>query len=156
MGAYGPNHIDFTKGEPSMYAVDLAIPVEDDTILEGMCISENPATGKWVKGCAFGRLPYVTKPGQFPNAPDVKRVGGQIGAGNMGGIALTNSLEFATTAFSGSVAGKFVFGDTDGNFKPFTNAATQTACGFCRKVMTDPDGDSVAIIVSCVNPVVTP
>lgn len=152
MGAFGPNHIDFTKGWPSMYVVDLAIPAGDSTITEGMCIYEDD-NGVWQKGCPRGRLPYVTGPEQFPQAADVERTQntnvGEMGRQNMGGVSLTNQVEFDTTAFKGNPKGKYVHGDTDGNFAEVTDLSVHQIAGFCRDVFTDPEGDSVARIVAC-------
>lgn len=153
MGAFGSNHIDFTKGWPSMYVVDLAIPAGDSTITEGMCIYED-TNGTWQKGCPRGKLPYVTGPEQFPTALDVARTQnttvGEMGRQNMGGISLTNQVEFDTTAFKGNPVGKYVFGDTDGLFAEVTDLGSQQIAGYCRSVFNDPDGDSVAKIVACV------
>jgi hypothetical protein len=159
MGAFGAHHIHFTKGMPSMQAVDLAIPATDADILEGMCIYEDPVSGGWKKGCPRGRLPYVTGSEQFPSALDVARrtfAGGyngqEMGRGNMGGVSLTNAVEFDTTEYVGAIAGKYVFGDTDGKFKAATSLATQQIAGYCRSVFTDSDGDSVARIVAIPSP----
>lgn len=148
MGAFGSHHINFTKGWPSMYVVDLAIPAGDSTIVEGMCIYEDD-DGEWQKGCPKGRLPYVTGSQQAPDELDVNRGSGEMGRQNMGGISLTNQVEFETTEFEGNPAGKYVYGDSDGKFKEVTNLATQQIAGFCRKVYTDIDGDAVALIVAC-------
>ena len=64
--------INFTKGWPNMYAVDLAVPCTDADIVEGMGISVS--AGKWIKGIPKGQVGYVTGPQQFPTALDVKRV----------------------------------------------------------------------------------
>jgi hypothetical protein len=74
---------------------------------------------------------------------------GEMGRENMGGVCLTNQVEFETTEFVGNPAGKYVFGNTDGKFEAIGNLATQQIAGFCRAVGNDIDGDSVATIIAC-------
>jgi len=146
--AFGANHINFTKGYPSMYAVDLAIPVEDTDITEGMCIHENDA-GAWEKGCPRGKMPYVTGHEQFPTALDVGRGDGEMGRENLGGVCLINAVEFETTAFTGNPAGKYVYGGADGLFAAIGDLASQQIAAYCRSTYNDIDSDSVALLIGC-------
>jgi hypothetical protein len=145
--------INITKGWPNMYAVDLAVPVNGShtDILEGMAISLSSNT--WIKGVPKGQMGFITGPEQFPTALDVKRVQnttfgngdygsaaagvGEMGRGHMGGIALSNPLEFQTDQYSGVTAGAVVWGDTDGLFKVCDNATTKQILGQCRIVQSD-------------------
>lgn len=160
--------INITKGWPNVYAVDLALPVHAShtDIVEGMCIHDDGST--WKKGCPKGKLPSITGPEQFPTALDVARIVsstfdnlgftsptasngvGEMGRKNMGGISLTNALEFQTNQFTSLVGGEVVYGATNGKFEQATTGAHQIA-GYCRVVGTDADGRTVATIVA--NPV---
>jgi phage tail protein X len=165
--------INFTKGWPNMYAVDLAVPCTDTDILEGMGISLS--SGKWIKGVPKGQVGYVTGPEQFPTALDVKRVQsttfgngdygtasagvGEMGRGEMGGIALSNPLEFQTDQYSALTGGEVVYVPNTGLFTQATDAANHQVAGQCRAVMSDlaagntglanwQGGTTVAVILS--------
>jgi hypothetical protein len=143
--------INFTKGWPSMYVVDLAIPVSDSSIVEGMGLSVNTAQ-QWVKGHVKGKLGFVGLPAQFPGALDVQRHQGNVfsdqaypagvaemGAQNMGGIALNNPLEFQTDQYDTGtvVAGVAVYVPNTGLFTQTVNTATNQVAGWCRYVGSD-------------------
>ena len=63
MGAFGDHHVDFAKAQPSMYAVDLALPVGDEDIVEGMGIHVGD-DGLWYRGCPAGKIGFITGQGQ--------------------------------------------------------------------------------------------
>ena len=141
--------INITKGWPNMYAVDLAIPVAAAalaTLVEGMAISLT--SGEWVKGVGKGKMGYVTLPGQFPTALDVARVQAtafsngayplgvaEMGRKNMGGIALSNALEFQTDQYSTLAAGELTYSPA-GTFIKATTTDHQIL-GWCRTVQSD-------------------
>lgn len=160
--------VEIRKGWPSIYAYDLALPVNSDqssSIVEGMVLYEDD-NGEWKYGCPKGRIPYVTAPEQFPTAKDVARVQdstfpgaldgstgvGQLGRKKMGAVSLTNAIEFHTTEYSGTVANKVVWADpADGAIKEITDSSAQQAIGYCRGTATDEaTGETVAIIVASV------
>lgn len=152
--------INITKGWPNMYAVDLAIPVGDTAIVEGMAISVS-SSNMWVRGVPRGRVGYVTGPQQFPTAFDVARVQqttfsnegypagvGEVGRQNMGGISLTNPIEFQTDQYSGSIAGQVVYSpDTGADAGKFVQATATThqILGWCRSVQSDLTGGNSTI-----------
>jgi hypothetical protein len=167
--------LNITKGWPNMHAVDLAVPVHAShtDIVEGMGISLS--SGTWIKGVPKGQLGYITGPEQFPQALDVKRVRsttfgngdygtasagvGEMGRGNMGGIALSNALEFQTDQYSGLTGGEVVYCPTTGLFTQATDAANHQVAGQCRAVQSDlaagntgaanwQGGTTVAVILS--------
>lgn len=143
--------INFTKGWPNMYAVDLAIPVNSGhvaTLLEGMGISISSNT--WIKGVPKGQVGYVTGPEQFPTALDVYRQTtstfgngpypagvGEMGRKEMGGICLTNAVEFQTDQYSGLTGGEVVYVPNTGLFTQATDAANHQIAGQCRYVASD-------------------
>ena len=153
MGAFGTHHIDFSKSQPSMYAVDLAIPSGDEDIVEGMGIHVGDDL-QWYRGCPAGKLPFVTGQGQAPTELDVDRETYQMGAGNMGAIALSQGLQFDTTEFVAGCAKRYVSclstGANAGKFKEASE--DEQIVGWCLSTFSDPDGDSVARIVACVMP----
>lgn len=160
--------VDITKGWPNMYAVDLAIPVADPddhegvTIVEGMVM--HVVDGEWVAGCPAGSLPYITGPQQYPTALDVARTTtstpsglgyplgvGEMGPANMGGISLTNAIEFVTDMYTGDLTGLPVFSDpATGRLAAYTGAADEQVVGWCRDTMTDEYGRSLARVVAAV------
>lgn len=167
-------YVDIEKGWPSMYSVDLAVPVADPTehynitIQEGMVL--HLVGGLWVAGCPAGYMPYLTTPQQYPAALDVDRrttstpsgLGwpdgvGEMGPGHMGAVALTNAIEFVTDMYIGpAVAGVPVYSDVDdGLLHPYTGDADQQVVGWCRDVMTDEYGRALARVVAavCLKPV---
>lgn len=142
--------INIVKGWPNMYAVDLAVPVNagHTDILEGMGISVSGNT--WIKGVPKGQVGYVTGPEQFPTALDVRRVTtstfgngdypagvGEMGRGEMGGIALTNAIEFQTDQYSGLTGGEVVYVPSTGLFTQATDAGNHQIAGQCRYVGSD-------------------
>lgn len=163
-------YVNITKGWPNIYAVDLAVPVHVDhtDIVEGMCIYEDG--GKWKKGCPNGRIPFITGPEQFPTALDVARIQSstfdnlgftsptasngvvEMGRGNMGGISLTNAIEFQTDQFVSLVGGEVVYSITTtanaGKFLAVSNSATTQPCGYVRTVGVDENGRSLATIIA--------
>lgn len=149
MGAFSEHHIDFFKGYPSMYAVDHAAPCADSDIVEGMGIHLN-ADGEWAKGCPAGVLPWVTGQAQYPTALDVARASNEMGAGNMGGVALSQGLGFDTTEFTGDPSNKYVACPTTGKFRE-ANEGEQIV-GWCMSVFNDEYEDAVARIIACVGP----
>jgi len=153
MGAFSTHHIDFSKAQPSMYAVDLAIPVGDTNIVEGMGIHVGD-DGLWYRGCPAGKLPWVTGQGQSPTAFDVARNSNEMGAGNMGGMAMSQGLQFDTSEFVAGCAKRYVScpatGGSAGKFKEASE--DEQIVGWCLATFTDPDGDAVARIIACVGP----
>lgn len=162
-------YINITKGWPNLYAVDLAVPVHADhtDIVEGMVLYED--SGKWKKGCAKGRIPFITGPEQFPNALDVKRIQSstfdnlgfssptasngvvEMGRGNMGGISLTNAIEFQTDQFVSLVGGEVVYSPTTtANAGKLVQATTSDhqILGYCRSVGVDENGRTVATVIA--------
>lgn len=145
-------YLNVTKGWPNMHAVDLAIPDgSGGTIVEGMGISVSANT--WIRGIPKGAIGYITGPEQSPTALDVARVqattfdnespypagNGEMGRGNMGGICLSNPLEFQTDQYdSGVVAGMVVYCPTGtGKFTQATDAANHQIAGSCRYIASN-------------------
>ena len=152
MGAFSTHHVDFSKGYPSMYAVDHAAPVkstEQLLIVEGMGIHLND-DGEWVRGCPAGKLPFITGQAQFPLALDVARNTNEMGGGKMGGVALSQGLAFDTTEFTGDPSGRYVSCGVDGLFIEAGEGDQIT--GWCSSAFNDAYGDAVARIFSCVGP----
>ena len=156
MGAFSSNHIDFTKGYPSMYAVDHAAPVNADeqaSLVEGMGMHLNE-DGEWVRGCPAGTLPWVTGQAQYPTAEDVYRNSNELGGGNMGGVALSQGLGFDTTEFVGDPSGRYCSCPATGaNAGKFAEAgdSDQVVC-WCMSVFNDEYSDAVARMIACVGP----
>ena len=153
MGAFSSNHIDFTKGYPSVYAVDHSAAVSDENIVEGMGIHLNDS-GQWVRGCPAGKLPFVTGQAQSPTALDVARNSNEMGGGLMGGVALSQGLGFDTTEFVGSPIGRYCSCPATGaNAGKFAEAGEdeQIVC-WCQTVFADAYSDSVARMVAAVMP----
>lgn len=153
MGAFSSNYIDFTKGYPSMYAVDHSAEIANGVTIPGGSAIHLDENGQWQLGHAAGRLPYVTGHDQASGQLDSARGAGQMAGGGMGGVSLTNTVQFMTTQFTGGsgLAGKYVIGDTStGKFREANE--NEQISGWCMRVLTNEYGDSVAEIVACVSP----
>ena len=143
--------MNIVKGWPNMYAVDLAVPVATAhvaTLLEGMGMSIS--SGEWIKGIPKGQVGYITGPEQFPTALDVYRVttstfgngdypagAAEMGGGELGGICLTNAIEFQTDQYNALTGGEVVYCPTTGLFNQATDAANHQICGQCRYVASE-------------------
>ena len=143
--------MNISKGWPNMYAVDYAAPVASAhvaSLLEGMGMSLS--SNEWIKGIPKGQVGFITGPEQFPTALDVYRrttstfsnadypAGvGEMGRGELGGIALTNALEFQTDQYNAITGGEVVYCPSTGLFNQCTDASTQQICGQCRAVGSD-------------------
>ena len=149
MGAFSSNHIDFTKGYPSVYAVDHSAAVSDENIVEGMGIHLNDS-GQWVRGCPAGKLPFVTGQAQSPTALDVARNSNEMGGGLMGGVALSQGLGFDTTEYTGDPSGRYCSCPSTGLFRE-ASEDEQIVC-WCQTVFTDAYSDAVARMIACVGP----
>ena len=152
MGAFSTHHIDFTKGYPSMYAVDHAAPVKTTELallFEGMGMHLND-DGEWVRGCPAGKLPFVTGQEQFPTALDVARNDNEMGGGLMGGVALSQGLGFDTTEVTGDPSGRYCSCNAAGKFVE-AGESDQIVC-WCQSVFSDNYEDTVARMIACVGP----